>query len=123
MRHDLVLLERMLHWGRFLAQDGREGRDWVIWPFSPGFGETWLAAGARMLFVAAILGVVALLLRFLYGPKGRWRPKEFGTEHIERRNELNARIRKEKERVARGELTKGEFIEKARQMRREDEKR
>lgn len=47
--------------------------DWRFWPFDRFYPESWLPLVAKILFVAAILGGMLLVLRKLYGPGGRLR--------------------------------------------------
>lgn len=76
---------------------------WRAWPFNSGYGEHILPAIARMLFVAAIIGVVLLFLRLLFGPGGPLRDKELEEE---------ARLETERERAELDEmLAKGEISE------------
>jgi len=47
------------------------------WPFGPGLDEGFLSVLLKGLFIAAILGGMAWLLRWLFGPGGPLRDKEF----------------------------------------------
>jgi hypothetical protein len=47
------------------------------WPFGPGLEEGFFSVVLKGLFIAAILGGMAWLLRFLFGPGGPLRDKEF----------------------------------------------
>lgn len=47
------------------------------WPFGPGIQEGFLSVALKALFILAILGGMAWLLRFLFGPGGPLRDKEF----------------------------------------------
>lgn len=71
--------------------------EWRLWPFGPGYGDTLLPALARLLFAAAILGVILLFLRLLFGPKGIWRDKELEAEaeqeRLEEIEELNNKLK------------------------------
>jgi hypothetical protein len=81
-----------------LAARAAEGFGWKGWPFS-GFGYEggfWPVV-MRFLFVALLLGGIALFLRYLFGPKGRFRGK--GWETIQ-----EAKQREERE----GAKTQGE---------------
>jgi len=52
------------------------GMGWRGWPFSGwGYEGGFLVAGARVLFVALLLGGIAVLLRLLFGPGGPLREK------------------------------------------------
>lgn len=57
---------------------------WDHWPFGPGYGDFW-ASALKMLFVAAILGVIIIFLRYLFGPNGRFRDHEMDREAEEMR--------------------------------------
>lgn len=57
---------------------------WDHWPFGPGYGDFW-ASALKMLFVAAILGVIIIFLRFLFGPNGRFRDPDLDREAAEMR--------------------------------------
>ena len=47
------------------------------WPFGPGLEEGLLSVVLKGLFILAILGGMAWLLRYLFGPGGPLRDKEF----------------------------------------------
>ena len=47
------------------------------WPFGPGLEEGFWSVTFKGLFIAAILGGMAWLLRWLFGPGGPLREKEF----------------------------------------------
>ena len=47
------------------------------WPFGPGIQEGFFSVVLKGLFIAAILGGMAWLLRYLFGPGGPLRDKEF----------------------------------------------
>ncbi len=66
----------------FITQTAQfaEGFGWKGWPFS-GFGYEggfWPVV-MRFFFIAVLLGGIALFLRFLFGPKGRFRGKGWET--------------------------------------------
>lgn len=58
---------------------------WRMWPFGPGYGDHILPSIARLAFCVAILGVILLFLRLLFGPKGIFRDKELDREAEEER--------------------------------------
>jgi len=58
----------------------------ATWPFGPGTGEGLWPVVLKGLFVAAILGVLALVLRLLFGPGGPWRDKEWDEPDPESRD-------------------------------------
>lgn len=99
-----------------------QATNWSSWPFG-GFGENILPAAARMLFVLGLFAAIAFLLRWLFGPGGRLRPTEFGTGHIAPRRERQARIRELRARCKRGELTMDEYVEQARRIREEEDRK
>jgi hypothetical protein len=47
------------------------------WPFGPGITEGFFSVVLKGLFILAILGGMAWLLRFLFGPGGPMRDKDF----------------------------------------------
>lgn len=55
----------------------RPGSEWEFWPFTTGFDSPWLPLLAKIVFLALILGLLALMLRLLFGPGGPMRPPEF----------------------------------------------
>lgn len=64
---------------------------WDHWPFGPGYGDFW-ASATKMLFVAAILGVIVIFLRVLFGPNGKFRDHELDREAVEMRAEAIAQL-------------------------------
>ncbi|MBI5519410.1 MAG: SHOCT domain-containing protein [Desulfovibrio sp.] len=65
---------------------------WRIWPFNAGTGGDWETSLATYAFSFAILAVICLFLRFLYGPKGIWRDHEMDREADEMRRREHARL-------------------------------
>lgn len=94
--------------------------NWSSWPFG-GYGETIVASAARMLFVVLVFAGIAYLLRKLFGPGGRMRPKEFGTGHIAPRRERAARIKELRRRCKRGEISMEQYLEESRRIREEED--
>ena len=83
-----------------------QGLGWQMWPFGPGYGESLLPTVAKMLFVGAILGLICLFLRFLYGPKGIFRDHEMDREA----EEMKAREREElRLRLEAGDIDQAEY--------------
>ena len=79
---------------------------WSTWPFDSGIDGGWLPTLAKLVFVAAIFAAISFFLRFLYGPKGRFRDKEMDRQA----DEIRARQLKElEEKLERGDITKEEF--------------
>ena len=91
---------------------------WAVWPFG-GYGETFLPALGRMLFVIAVFAAIGFFLRWLFGPGGRLRPKEFGTDHIAPRQARKARIRELRRRAKRGEISMEEYLAESKRIRSE----
>lgn len=61
----------------FLASSAVEPSWHKTWPFGPGLEEGFFSVVLKGLFIVAILGGMAWLLRFLFGPGGPLRDKEF----------------------------------------------
>ncbi len=67
-------------WGQdflFFAASSVEPHWHETWPFGPGLEEGLLSVVFKGLFILAILGGMAWVLRFLFGPGGPLRDKEF----------------------------------------------
>ncbi|WP_027185812.1 hypothetical protein [Desulfovibrio inopinatus] len=47
------------------------------WPFGPGYSEGFWSVVLKYGFIAIIFAFIALMLRFLFGPGGPLRDKEF----------------------------------------------
>ena len=62
---------------QFLVETVVEPSWHKTWPFGPGLGEGLFSVVLKGLFIAAILGGMAWLLRYLFGPGGPLRDKEF----------------------------------------------
>ena len=74
----------------FTAAIGR-GPFWDTWPFTPGYGDFWSSL-FKFVYVAVILTLVCLFLRFLFGPKGIFRDKEMDREAAEARAQAMAEL-------------------------------
>jgi hypothetical protein len=61
----------------FLASAAVTPRWHETWPFGPGLEEGFFSVVLKCVFIAAILGGMAWLLRYLFGPGGPLRDKEF----------------------------------------------
>ena len=61
----------------FLAASAVTPRWHETWPFGPGLTEGFFSVVLKGLFILAVLAGMAWLLRFLYGPGGPLRDKEF----------------------------------------------
>lgn len=59
------------------AASAVEPRWHKTWPFGPGLEEGFFSVVLKGLFILAILGGMAWLLRYLFGPGGPLRDKEF----------------------------------------------
>ncbi|WFS61116.1 SHOCT domain-containing protein [Pseudodesulfovibrio thermohalotolerans] len=86
--------------------DFLDSPQWRAWPFNSGYGEHILPAAARMLFVAAIIGVVLLFLRVLFGPGGPLRDKELEEEARRETEQERAEL---EEMFAKGEISEMEY--------------
>jgi len=61
----------------FLAAAGG-GPDWrETWPFGPGYSEGLVSTVLKFGLIAVFFVAIALFLRFLFGPGGWMRDKEF----------------------------------------------
>ena len=81
------------------ADSGRS--QWEGWPFTSfGYEGGFWPSVARFVLVAVILGAIALFLRFLFGPKGRFRE-----DWMETIQEAKAREAKEREEAERNKQT------------------
>ncbi len=90
---------------------------WEGWPFqSPDGGFSLTASVARVLFVLAVFGLLAWILRKLFGPGGPMRPAEFGTGHIAEREQRREALRGLRARHKAGELSDAEFAERSREL-------
>ena len=66
--------------GLFLAaaETARGGSDWRdTWPFGPGYSEGFFSTILKFGLIAVFFVAIALFLRFLFGPGGWMRDKEF----------------------------------------------
>jgi hypothetical protein len=61
----------------FLAASSVEPRWHETWPFGPGLEEGFFSVVLKCLFIIVILAGMAWLLRYLFGPGGPMRGKEF----------------------------------------------
>lgn len=68
----------------FMAQTAVHSK-WDRWPFHSGTTGDWQTTLATYAFSGAILAVICLFLRKLYGPGGIWRDKEMEQEAIQAR--------------------------------------
>lgn len=80
-------------WLSSLAAQADMSDGWSGWPF--GQGGFWPSV-ARLAFMALILGVIALVLRLLFGPKGPMRPEGFETrQEAQARREAEAKAQEQ----------------------------
>lgn len=64
----------------FAAQAANATSGWrETWPFGPGYVEGWISTVLKFGLIAVIFLLIALLLRFLFGPGGFLRDAEFDT--------------------------------------------
>ena len=61
----------------FLTSTAVTPRWHETWPFGPGIEEGFFSVVLKCIFILLILGGMAWLLRFLFGPGGPMRDKEF----------------------------------------------
>ncbi|BBD08323.1 hypothetical protein [Desulfovibrio ferrophilus] len=92
---------------------------WEGWPFT-GLGSPWVAGAARLLFVLVVFIGIAWLLRVLFGPGGRLRPEEFGTEHIDERNRKKAKAKVLRQSWKDGELSDDDYEEAVKTLWKDD---
>lgn len=83
---------------------------WEGWPFGGSMAGSITASVARIAFVLVVFGIIVWFLRFLYGPKGKLRPKEFGTEHIEERKRKKATVGELRRKYKAKEISLDEFL-------------
>lgn len=69
----------------------------------------WLASAVRIGAMVLTFAGIIFFLRYLYGPKGKFRPKEFGTEHIDERRQRKAALAVLRRDVAKGRISKDEY--------------
>jgi len=79
---------------------------WDRWPFNSGFGGDWQTSLATYAFSAAILAVICVFLRMLYGPGGIWRDKDMEREADEARRKALAALEAE---YRSGRLSKAQY--------------
>ncbi len=108
---------RIIDLSRFWpACRSQESPEWSMWPFGPGYSEGWLVTVTKFLFIAAVFGAICLFLRFLFGPGGRLRPKEFGVGHIEERKRKKRAVAELRRRRKNREITAVEFFERRKRI-------
>ena len=77
---------------------------WALWPFGPGASGSVLLILSKFVFIAIILALIILLLRWAFGPGGRFRDER--SESRERALEaLDMRL-------ANGEISTEEYRER-----------
>ncbi|WP_462326842.1 hypothetical protein [Desulfobaculum sp.] len=69
----------------------------------------WLASAVRIGAMVLTFAGIIFFLRYLYGPQGKFRPKEFGTEHIDERRQRKAALAGLRRDVAEGRISKDEY--------------
>ncbi|WP_432736033.1 SHOCT domain-containing protein [Maridesulfovibrio sp. FT414] len=78
------MIETVSSIASFIVGKYESNPHWDHWPFGPGYGDFW-ASALKMLFVSAILGVILIFLRVLFGPNGKFRDPEIDREAAEMR--------------------------------------
>ncbi len=80
----------------FLAAASQVEPRWhETWPFGPGIEEGFFSVVLKFVFIAAILGGMAWLLRYLFGPGGPMRDKEFDEPDSELKNKQKGKAEDE----------------------------
>ncbi|MFO7817325.1 MAG: SHOCT domain-containing protein [Thermodesulfobacteriota bacterium] len=94
-----------------------QGGDWSSWPFGPGFTAGWLMSITKFVFIGLVLGLIMLVLRLLFGPKGPFRDKELEREAEEEKRKVQEAVDILNKRLAKGEISEEEFMRKKRMLR------
>ncbi len=92
----------------FLVQ---RGGAWSHWPFGPGFVGGWLLTLSKFVFIGLVLAAILLVLRWAFGPGGRFRDQEFDRPEEDSQGRSKA-LRILDERLASGEITPEEYRER-----------
>lgn len=88
--------------------------EWRLWPFGPGYGQTLLPNLARLAFVIALMGLILLFVRVLFGPKGIFRDHEMDREAEE---ETRREIEELDRQYEAGEINEAEYKIKMRSLK------
>ena len=90
------------------AETGTDPSSWSAWPFGPGTSGSVLLILSKFLFIAVVLALIILLLRWAFGPGGRFR-----NERSESREKALEALDM---RLAQGEITPEEYRERKRAL-------
>jgi len=95
------------------------GSPWRHWPFGPGLTGGWLLALSKFVFIGLVLALILWLLRWAFGPGGRFRDQEDEQEQ-DRQSKLQAMdiLRR---RLAQGEITPEEFEDRKKLLDSDDD--
>ena len=86
--------------------------DWSGFPFGPGFTGSWLLAVGKFVFIGLILGVILWVLRKFFGPGGPLRDRDLDREAEEIRAGRVEALKILDRRLASGEISNEEYLEK-----------
>lgn len=92
-----------------VASAAARSPDWSRWPFGPGLTGGWLLALTKFLFIGLALAGIILLLRFLFGPRGRLRDASLDEEAKRDRQSRQESLDILRKRFAAGEIDEEEF--------------
>lgn len=79
-------------------------KPWALWPFGPGASGSLLLILSKFVFIALVLALIIFLLRWAFGPGGRFRD-----ERSESREKALEALDMS---LARGEITPEEYRER-----------
>lgn len=82
--------------------------------------DIWLSSAMRIVSMVVFFAGIGFFLRFLYGPKGKLRPAEFGTEHIEVRRRKKAALQVLRKRLDDGAITTQEYLAERERIEQDD---
>jgi uncharacterized membrane protein len=92
---------------------------WRHWPFGPSLTGGWLLALTKFVFIGLVLALILWLLRWAFGPGGRFRDQEDEREQ-NRQSKLEAMdiLRR---RLAQGEISPDEFEDRKKLLDSDDD--
>mgnify|MGYP006292578847 FL=1 len=82
---------------------------WMHWPFGPSLTGGWLETLAKFVFIGLVLAGILLLLRWAFGPGGRFRDQDDGDPDRQSRQQAMDILRR---RLAEGQITPEEFAQR-----------
>jgi len=83
---------------------------WMHWPFGPSLTGGWLETLAKFAFIGLVLALVLGLLRWAFGPGGRYRDQ--GDQDQQDRQSRQQALDILRRRLAEGEISPEEFAER-----------